>query len=127
MIKLSEKYPEFFEYFKEKPIGVEDFSIKEGWYALLDKYLGLMYEHCQTTGIYCKISYIKEKFGGLDITMWDADDTIFNLIIEAGRESRHTCEFCSYPYAKQTSMKDVGWIWTICDRCYNESKHKRNI
>ena len=124
MLSLSKKYPEFFAYFKSE-ISVQDLSIREGWYDLIDKYLGLMYNHCQETGNYIKITDIKEKFGGLDINFHDGDDVTFQLMIEVNRESRHICEFCSYPDAKQTTMKEEGWVYTICDKCYENKIHKR--
>lgn len=136
MKNLSEKYPEFFKSriariiartnnILDSYITVEHFAIREGWYALLDKYLNKMYEHCKQTGKFIEITDIKEKFGGMDINFSGGDDVIIQLMIDAGKESRHICEFCSYPHAKQTSMKSIGWIFTICDRCYNEKKYKR--
>lgn len=139
MIPLSEKYPEFF---KEKlllyrdrnfnnynyhNLGVENFSIREGWYALLDKYLGKMYEHCQKINSYINIIEIKEKFGALDITFSNGNDVCNQLMIDAYQESRSICEWCSYPHTMTTTMKTDGWVYTICERCYSEEKHKRKF
>jgi len=129
-IDLTQRFPEIFKHWIDRgivPMYIYNFSIRQGWYSLLFKYLEKFDEQGKRTGNFAEISDIKEKFGGLDISFYGGDAESFKIMLEAYKESYTVCEFCSSPNAKQTSMKTDGWIYTICDSCYNNKFHKRTL
>lgn len=107
------------------PMYIYNFSIRQGWYSLLYRYLDKINTHCQETKNFIKITDIKEKFGSLDISYYDGDVIDAQIMKELYDESMTVCEFCSKPNAKRTSMKKDGWIYTICDSCYKNKFHVR--
>lgn len=66
------------------------------------------------------ISYIKEKFGILDVMVKNADSTIWNYVSFAARISTKTCEDCgSTKYMGKTS----GWIRHLCKDCGEKDRN----
>lgn len=63
-----------------------------------------------------RAAQVKEKFGGLRFYMTSGDDEIYQAISEAETLSHYTCEECG----NHGKKRDLAWIRTLCDNCYNE-------
>lgn len=66
---------------------------------------------------------IKEKFGGLRFYTNYGDDEIFGIIRFAEHLSYKICEFCGT--LENVKVRNKGWIFTLCDKCYEEKERKR--
>jgi len=108
MSNLIEKYPSFF------PEGFT-FECGDGWYDILDHFFKMLtFQHLE---VY--MTQIKEKYGDLRIYVGFAEDMISNnmieqLIEEAERASRNTCELCGNP---GSINKRHGWYRCRCRHC----------
>jgi hypothetical protein len=65
---------------------------------------------------------VKEKFGELRFYMTGYNDEIDKLIDAAEDLSARTCEICGQP----GELRDIGWLYTWCDTCFEAEKLKRN-
>lgn len=89
--------------------------VGEGWHALVDKvYDALPYD--------TKITQVKEKFGGLRIYCWGADEEFLDFLIDIENESFTICEECGKPGKRRP---DLGWVKTLCDTHYVWRKEKK--
>lgn len=59
---------------------------------------------------------VKTKYGGLRFYMTHGTDEIFELIDEAEDKSYEICELCG----EKGKPRDIGWIWTLCDKCHKK-------
>lgn len=69
-----------------------------------------------------EVHQIKEKFGGLRFYTGPCDDYVNGLIMMAEEWADHTCEYCGQ---RGKSRNDIGWIKTLCDHHYEETKRKQ--
>lgn len=59
---------------------------------------------------------VKEKFGGLRVSLTDGTDKMYEVIRDAEKESFRTCEYCSSEVI-HSNKKRRGWIKTLCEKC----------
>jgi len=113
--KLFDKYPKLFI---DKPsIGCGD-----GWYWLIDNLCeNIEFAKNFKIDIYdVKITYIKEKFGVLDVFYEGHNQTILNYSSFATHLSTKICEECgSTKYMGKTSV----WIRHLCKDCGEKNKN----
>ena len=112
------------EYSEILNVGIE---CGDGWYELIWELLHDIRKQCKKKLLKCRVSQIKEKYGGLRL-YYDAwskaedarfDDEIDNLIKEAEDKSLTICEECGAP----GSIRKGGWINTLCDEhAFREAK-----
>jgi len=67
-------------------------------------------------------SQIKEKFGALRSYFNCGNKIIFDITLEAEKNSSKICEYCG---EKGTSQKIGGWIKTLCKNCRKEKEKKQ--
>ena len=87
-----------------------------GWGKILDK----LYD---VKPRWVHVLQVKEKWGGLRFYTGGATDSFFDAIRTAEKESYETCELCGEPGKLR---EDLGWILTLCDRHYEDSKKEKN-
>jgi len=99
----------------------------EGWYKLIeccfDRIEEYIKEHEQEVGL--EILQVKEKFGGLRIYYYGGDDYIENLIRETCKKSYEICESCGS--TQNVSTKNLGWVYTRCEKCFKDMEEKNLI
>lgn len=82
-----------------------------GWISILDDLVNALYEK----GWSRQVTEIKQKFGELRFYTDDERSEIQDLIAEARKRSRVTCEGCGEPGTfKRLSP---GGVKTVCDLC----------
>lgn len=102
----------------------------DGWEPILrdlfEEIRQILYEEGVPQGDY-EIVQIKEKFGSLRV--YDAGvrtdaaaERIWDAISRAEDRSCKTCEFCGKPGRE----RNTGWIFTLCDKCYEERSRRRD-
>ncbi len=128
LYNIYSKYPNLFK---------ETISINcgDGWYwlidnlcASIDNYIGQKNSPLQPFGfddgpekkIKVNITYIKEKFGMLNVFYDGADDTIHGYVSFACYLSTKICENCgTTKYIGTTS----GWVRYLCMNCGEKDKN----
>jgi hypothetical protein len=101
------------------PFGFE--TNGEGWFKLIDQLsadITLLDEKDGTTTIAVQV---KEKYGGLRFYIEGGSDAVMDAIDEAGLLSEKTCERCGEP----GTMRNEGWVYTLCDKCWEINKEKK--
>lgn len=101
------------------PFGFE--TNGEGWFKLIDQLsadITLLDEKDGTTTIAVQV---KEKYGGLRFYVEGGSDAVMDAIDEAELLSEKTCERCGEP----GTMRDEGWVYTLCDKCWEINKEKK--
>lgn len=105
----------------------EPFRCDDGWFDILDRLgaelqpiIAAMPEDQREGSAACQV---KEKFGGLRVYQWAADDACDGPISLAEAESFRTCEVCGKPGTMQT----IRFVKTVCDEHYRAlvDKYKR--
>jgi len=125
---IQSKYPNLFE-------KTTSISCGDGWYWLIDNLCEQISSHIEHLNYPMKrfgvveepenkksvtITYIKEKFGVLDVFCNGADDTIWHYISFACHLSTKICEECgSTKYMGRTS----GWIKHLCMDCGEKNRN----
>lgn len=124
--KITSKYPELFP----KHIAI---SCDKGWYWLIDnlcdKLSNCIKTHSYKNDIIINITYIKEKFGVLDVFLYteNTDEKqlteIYSYVSFATHLSTKICERCG-------SLENIGrtskWIKYLCIECVNNDKNRNN-
>lgn len=64
----------------------------------------------------CRITQVKEKFGGLRFYIGAASEAVWKRISQACQESYKTCMVCGEP----GELRESGWWTTQCDACYDK-------
>jgi hypothetical protein len=99
------------------PFGIET---GDGWFKIIDQLsadITLLDEKNGTTTIAVQV---KEKYGGLRFYVESGSDAVYDLIDAAEEESLKTCEMCGEP----GELRGVGWVSTMCDKCWAEKQAK---
>jgi hypothetical protein len=126
---MVKKYPDIF---RERKLTIHEscmawgFDIGPGWYQLVDDLCKCLVEIQKVTGIEIIAKQVKEKFGTLrfyisytlpdgfdSLTWWEI---IYGIIDAFEQKSSQCCERCG----KLGSLRDDGWITTLCDEHYEE-------
>ena len=124
-LELVKKYPKILKHFRGDPMhtcmawGVDTES---GWYKLLDECMKKMQYFCDLCSkdgreVQVVADQIKEKYGDLRfyVSVYGADkiedDIIDDIIYEAERKSRNTCEVTG---ENGVLCKRGGWFKTLC-------------
>lgn len=100
------------------------FECGEGWSDIIeelaDKLESLIVtyieniENPEERELFPSAAQVKEKYGTLRFYMRTETEEMSDLIEEAERKSRITCENCG----KEGKLRDkMGWYSTSCDRC----------
>lgn len=125
-LKLVEKYPKILKDFRGDPMSTcmaWGFECDDGWYKLLDECMEKMQYFCDLCfyrsgkRVQVVADQIKEKYGDLRfyVSVYEAenieDRIIDDIIFEAERKSRNTCEVTG---ENGVLCKRGGWFKTLC-------------
>jgi hypothetical protein len=95
------------------------FDCGDGWFDILKHLV------CEISKVdinkECKVVQIKEKFGTLRFYIDNATDEIYDLIINAEKETMVTCEDCG----KIGTLKQNRWWRVTCDECEKKREETR--
>ena len=69
---------------------------------------------------YWVVEEIKEKYGELRIYTGPTTNNMLDVINKYTKLSRHRCIECGEP----CKQRNVGWIFTMCDKCFNELQNR---
>lgn len=97
----------------------------DGWKPLYEpimKYIEEYNSNKENEEEKIKVFQIKEKYGGLRFYTNFGNKELFDMIDDAEEKSFHTCERCGAPCE---SRSHHGWIYTLCDDCFNAMVQKR--
>lgn len=101
-----------------------------GWYYLRRMALFIYnYFYYDLRSCYCEkydppigvAVQVKEKFGSLRFYMHNSTEEMEELISKAEEETSKTCEACGKPGTERSG----GWIFTLCDGCWEKKKKER--
>ena len=95
----------------------EYLPVGEGWRPLVEK---LVDDIC-AIDTKVTVSQVKEKFGGLRFYIYAGSPEVWKLIEKAENASYTICEECGEK-GKQQSKGKYGWIYTRCEKHWNELK-----
>jgi len=116
---LFEKYPSLFRD-KNKPPNETCMcwgcSCGDGWFDILDKL-------CEdidkiNTNPEFRFLQVKEKFGGLRVSVIGGSNNIFDLIYKAECVSLKICEKCGTK--DNVEQRGDCWIYTLCNNCHHD-------
>ena len=124
-LELVKKYPKILKHFRGDPMQTcmaWGFEVEDGWYNLLDECMKKMQYFCDLCSrdgreVQVVADQIKEKYGDLRfyVSVYGADkiedDIIDDIIYEAERKSRNTCEVTG---ENGVLCKRGGWFKTLC-------------
>lgn len=124
-LELVKKYPKILKHFRGDPMHTcmaWGFEVEDGWYKLLDECMKKMQYFCDLCSrdgreVQVVADQIKEKYGDLRfyVSVYGADkiedDIIDDIIYEAERKSRNTCEITG---ENGVLCKRGGWFKTLC-------------
>ena len=132
---LCEKYPEIFRDRFESPSNSAmcyGFECDDGWFTLIDRLCACLqneFKSCsygkseeEKQELQPVAAQVKSKFGGLRFYIEGGNETMYGMIRMAESLSFTICETCG----KSGSKKGNGWIFTLCDNCWEE-RNKRNF
>lgn len=128
--KLVNAFPTLYvgvgdEAFRRDPMYY-GFSCGEGWFDIIWKFSEDMMTYINSLNLSDKekaeyrVAQVKEKFGSLRIYLHKYDDHLRELTYAACEASEHTCEKCGDVDA--VLRPDIGWIRTLCDNHYFQTK-----
>lgn len=91
-----------------------------GWYKSFGKMMleELHEEICRSNLRNFRISYIKEKWGYLNVYASGYNDKIMNIIDKYETLSQNICAVCGKP---DVGITNRGWIYPLCYKCYSRS------
>ena len=95
----------------------------KGWENLYQPILDKIDEINKSGEKTIEVTQVKEKFGRLEIYVNKYTDELTELIEDASEKSIHICEECGKP---AESFTEGGWIYTLCNECYNKMVLKNN-
>ena len=91
-------------------IKFPQFQCGEGWWGIINEAIDEIIKVIGDNDI--TIQQIKEKFGGLVIYCFDADDAVKEIIAKAEDKAAVTCEITGEPGL--LCRKEGGWLKTLC-------------
>lgn len=116
--RLRERYPKMYS-------DTYDMWVDEGWHSILDALSANIQaridwkEKLGSPIAQVTVEQVKEKFGTLRFYYSGGDELIDGMVIMAESMSAHMCERCGKP----GSVRDGGWIKTLCDQHEEERQH----
>lgn len=124
--KLMNDFPKLFRGTHEPitqnlmPFGCE---CGDGWFGLIYDLSKKIDDEAKRLELsdeyYPKLTQVKEKFGTLRYYILGATDKMLDWIEEAEIKSGGICESCG---EGGTVHNDLGWVSTLCEKCYRKSK-----
>ena len=128
--KLTEKYPELYDYRSEdgksSEISHYGFSHGDGWFNIIDclssTIAGIMNNHPGkrhltreefNEKVQVRVAQVKEKFGTLRFYVNNGNSEVNAAITMAEAMSARICEHCGSPGHPRRG----GWVKTRCDEC----------
>jgi hypothetical protein len=97
-----------------------DTAIGAGWVPVLDR----LAADLVSLGWDRQIFYVKEKLGGLRVSLRTTSEPMAVRIEQAWHESYRTCELCGAA-GKPFSQPRVGWVKTLCPKCIARHRTSR--
>jgi len=95
------------------------FDFSNGWFDLVEQMsedIRNLIESKYNGNLDFTISYMKEKWGTLDIFTFGCPDDIDYIISQAEHDSEFICEQCGNP--GEMRMLNM-WMMVRCDKCWN--------
>jgi hypothetical protein len=135
-LQLASKYPLIFKSYsrshKERPSEEPwGFECWDGWYDIIDALCSTMQRRTdwkkrtmtpeEVEEFQPRAFIVKSKFGGLRFDVFGGDDEIRGMVQLAETMSYKVCECCGNP----GSRKGTGWIFTMCDPCWQKREEER--
>ena len=120
---LIETYPVLYQGHKwpiTENLMAFGFECGDGWFPIVDQLSADITELDKQGGPPTIAVQVKEKFGGLRFYIEGGTDAVIDVIDKAEDLSLETCEVCGEP-GKQRGR---GWIYTMCDKCWDEKEKK---
>lgn len=96
------------------PLDKVNVNIGPGWNKIIQQ-LAKQIQRCNSAS--GSISYIKEKWGILDIGHSCSDECTCTACREAIKASTHTCCMCASSKAALCAHRQTGWLSTLCSEC----------
>lgn len=94
----------------------------DGWFQLLKDMFEEIKEQMDKHNIeVLYISQIKEKFGGLRVYADFPNKEIEDIAEKYENKSLTVCEYCGLPSHLRIFR---GWVYNMCDPCYNKIKEE---
>jgi hypothetical protein len=128
-LQLSKKYTQLFVDSDKPPTeSLMCFGCDhgDGWFFIIEAMCHLIDQHIKNDGWDQKASYkfvqIKEKFGGLRVYDYGADDYIRGVIDMAESLSYRVCELCGDQGSKYHSGM---WVKTLCETHAEENGYEK--
>jgi hypothetical protein len=105
--------------------------VRKGWIPILDR----LAEDLVALGWDRILDQVKQKFGGLRFYIGvgtprlsrDVYDALGRRIDEAEAESRRTCEECGAPGRPAPVGGPLGWVETLCPRCFEREDSEMRV
>lgn len=103
----------------------------DGWLEILVSLCENIEEECEKDAEAkknFKFSQIKEKFGTLRVYTRGGNKAIYDLILDAEKESAKVCEYCGIrdeTIATKGTIGQFGWIRTLCQNCRAQQKPQK--
>ena len=89
------------------------FECDDGWYELIFNLCEKIQQECDTSGCeQVKAAQVKEKFGSLRFYYSGGNDNVFNLTLDANKQSTTICEVTGN--SGELHVKK-GWYKTLCN------------
>ena len=119
MKKITKQYIQDKYNFLDTQFGIE---CGPGWFKLLDNlFFNIQKEIDRGKIDGFKITQVKEKYGTLRVYSNFGNKKIDKLIEIAEAKSSITCELCG----KKGSLRTIGWLTTLCGKCYKEAREAK--
>jgi len=120
--RMETSFPKMFT----RPYG--GFAIGPGWWDIVEDLCKAIQNHIDWNNgrpdkepiPQVTVVQIKEKFGGLRFYYDGGDDYINGMVAMAEDWASRSCEVCG----NKGDRRAGGWIRTLCDTHYQESKRK---
>lgn len=123
--KLVERFPSFFNVngSPQETLMCFGFECGKGWFDLLWNLCEKIESKLSGEEIKTfEVVQVKEKFAGLRFYVDSANTEVYKLINEAESKSYEICESCGKP---SETRKYGGWLYNMCDSCWEKYKTKR--
>ncbi len=135
--QLYEKYPKIF---RQKDLSIQEscmpwgFDVEDGWFDLINNLCQFLQFHTDHNDYpQAEATQVKSKYGSLcfSATYHGGDrsfDYLQGAIDLAENLSQYLCEECGNPGSNKTvGNNPYGWVYTMCDPCWEKHQQKKGI